>query len=101
MFENNHLYMFYCSLIFPDLSYACEIWGNTNKSQLHTLMLLQKKAIRSIGKANYLEYTYPLFVQYNSLKCLDIIKLKTLIIIYKAKNIMLSTNPPKKVITIE
>ena len=76
MFENNRLYMFYCSLIFPDLSYAFEIWGNTNKSQLHTLMLLQKKVIRSIDIASYLDYTYPLFEQYNTLKCLHIIKLK-------------------------
>ena len=27
--ENNHLYMLYCSLILPYLSYTCEIWRNT------------------------------------------------------------------------
>ena len=78
MFENNHLYMFYCSLIFPDLSYACEIWGNTNKSQLHTLMLLQKKAICITAKASYLDHTHPLFVQCKCLKCLDIVQIKNL-----------------------
>jgi len=36
MLENNHLYMLYCSLILPYLSYACQMWGNTYKFQLHT-----------------------------------------------------------------
>ena len=92
MLEINHEYVLYCSLILPYLSYACEIWGNTYKSQLHTLMLLQKKAIRNIAKASYLDYSQPLFVQNKCLKCLDIVKLKTLIIIYKAKNSMLPIN---------
>ena len=43
---------------------------NTYQSQLHTLMLLQKKA----------------YVQYKCLNCLDIVKLKTLLTVYKAKN---------------
>jgi len=41
--ENNHVYMLCCSLILPYLSYACEVRGNTYKSQLHTSMLLQKR----------------------------------------------------------
>ena len=48
MVENNHLYMLYCSVIIPFLLYACEIWRNTFKSLLQTLLLLQKKAIRYI-----------------------------------------------------
>jgi len=92
MLENNHLYMSYGSLILPYLSYACEIWRNTYKSQLHTLMLLWKKAIRNIAKSYYLDHMHPLFVQSKCLKCLDIVKLKTLIIIYKAKDNMLAIN---------
>jgi len=53
--------MLYCSLILPYLICTGEIWGNTYKSQLHTLMLLQKKAIRYIAKASYLDHTHPLF----------------------------------------
>ena len=101
MLENNHLYMLYCSLILPYLSYACEIWGNTYKSPLNTLMLLQKKAIRNVAKASYLDHTHPLFVQHNCLKFLDIVKLKTLIIIYKAKNNMLPNNLQKMFTTIK
>jgi len=40
------------------------MWGNIYKPQLHTFMVLQKKAIHIIAKANYLENTHPLFVQY-------------------------------------
>jgi hypothetical protein len=58
------------------------------------LILLQKKAICNIAKASYLDNTHPLFVQYKCSKFLDIVKLKTLIImiiIYKANmfNVML------------
>ena len=63
-------------------------------------MLLQKKAIRNIAKASYLDHTHPLFVQYKCLKFLDIVKLKTLIIIYKAKNNMLPINLQILFITI-
>ena len=61
------------------LSYACEIWGNTYKSQWHTLMLLQKRVSHPIAKASYLDLTHPLFVQYMCLKLINIVKLKTLI----------------------
>jgi len=50
------------------------------KSQLHTLILSQKKAIRNVAKVSYLDHNNPLFVQYKCLKFVDIVKLKTLII---------------------
>ena len=58
-------------------------------SQLHTLMLLQKKAIHNIAKTSYLDHTYPLFAKY---RFFDIVELKTLIIIYRAKNNTLPIN---------
>jgi len=54
--------------------------------------------IRYIAKASYLDHTHPLFVQYKCLKFLLIlnnVKLKTLIIIYKAKNNILPINLQK------
>jgi len=65
------------------------------KSQLHTLILLQKKAINHIAKASYLDHNNPLVVQYKCLKFVDVVKLKTSIIIYKAKNNMLPINLQK------
>ena len=55
-------------------------------------MVLQ---IHNIAKASYLDHSQPLFVQYKCLKFLDIVKLKTLIIIYKVENSMLPINLPK------
>jgi len=81
MLETNHLYMLYCSLIPPYLSYACEIWGNTYKSQLNTLIPLQKT----------IHCLFNISVQYKY-----IVKLKTLIVIYKAKNYMLPINLQNK-----
>jgi len=44
------LYILYNSLIFPYLSYCVEIWGNTYKTIIQPIFLLQKKAIRVIRK---------------------------------------------------
>ncbi len=65
------------------------------------MTLLQKKAIRNVAKSSYLESTDPLFVQFKCLKFLDIIKLKHLIIIFKAKNNMLPINLQKMFITTD
>jgi len=56
LLENNYLYS---SLKLPYLSYTCEIWRNTYMSQL----IVQKKKIRNIVKASYLDHTHPLLVQ--------------------------------------
>jgi len=64
-------------------------------------MVLQNKVMHNFAKASYLDHTHPLFVQYKCLKFLDIVKLKTLIIIYKAKNNMLPINLQFFFITIE
>ena len=45
------------------------------KSQLHTLTLLQKKAIHNIAKASYLDHIHQLFVQY---KCFGYCEIKNL-----------------------
>jgi len=49
-------------------------------------------AITKVAKASYLDHTHRLFVQYRCLKFLDVVKLRTLVIIYKAKNNMLPIN---------
>ena len=64
-------------------------------------MLLQKKAIRNIAKASYLDHNNALFVQCKRLKLLVIVTLKTLIIIYKTKHKMLPINLQILFITIE
>ena len=42
---NSHaLYSLYCTLSMPYLNYCCEAWGNTYKSRIHPLHMLQKKS---------------------------------------------------------
>ena len=40
------LYSLYCTLILPYLNYCCEIWGNTYKSRIRPLHIIQKRAVR-------------------------------------------------------
>lgn len=43
--------------------YKLEIWGNNYKNSIHSLITLQKKAIRIIHKAGFLEHTNSLFLR--------------------------------------
>ena len=40
------LYSLYCTLVMPYLTYCCEVWGNNYKTRIHSLFILQKRAIR-------------------------------------------------------
>jgi len=82
-------------MILPYLNYACEIWGNTFETRLKNLVVLQKRAIRLIDKANYREHSEPLFAKYKCLKLCDIVNLKTLIITFQAEYKMLPVNLQK------
>ena len=90
--DNNSLYTLYGTLIVPYLSYACEIWGNTYPTRLNNSVMLQKRAIRIIDKAKYRDNTDPLFSKYKCLKFHELVYLKTLIIVHKAKNDLLPIN---------
>ena len=81
----NSLRMLYCSLVLPYLNYCCEVWGNTYKSSLTGLTVLQKRAIRIIHKVACRDHTNILFLNSNLLKFTDIIEYKTALIMYKAR----------------
>ena len=77
------LLMVYYGLIYPVIAYCCEIWGNTYKSRVKPIVMLQKRCIRIIGKVDRLESTNPLFSRYNVLKFNDIVRITTLLIAHK------------------
>ena len=60
--NNDCLKSLYCTMILPYLNYACEIWGNTFETGLKNLVVLQKRAIRLVDKANYREHFEVKFV---------------------------------------
>ncbi len=86
------LRMLYCSLVLPYLNYCSGVWGNTYKSSIHAIIILQKRAIRIIHNAEYRDHTNILFLNANLLKFMDIIEYKIALIMYKARNNQLPGN---------
>ena len=84
LINENALRTLYCSLFLSYLSYCCEVWGTTYKSNLNGIYLVQKKAVRAICKAPKLESTTPLFVKLRLLKLEDIVKFKCCLIMLSA-----------------
>ena len=62
----------YYSLVQSHLEYGITIWGDARKSIINELIILQKKAIRIINRANYQEHTDPLFKNNKILKLNDL-----------------------------
>lgn len=78
------LHTLYCSLLLPYLTYCVEVWGHTFKSIIHSVFILQKKAIRIINHCDYLIPTNSLFIKSRLLKLEDLTNLNTAVIMYKA-----------------
>lgn len=89
LFDCSLLHMLYCSMILPYFTYCVEVWGNTYSNTTKPLVLLQKKAIRIINKRGYREHTNDLFLATRQLKFKDLVDLKCLILMWKAKQRML------------
>ncbi|XP_024116978.1 uncharacterized protein LOC112138628 [Oryzias melastigma] len=94
--EYNCRYLLYCSLILPYFTYCIEVWGNNYKSSLHPLFLLQKRAIRIIHKAGYLDHTNNLFYQSRILKLYDLVDFYTAQLLYRASGKTLPYNIQKQ-----
>ena len=68
----------YYSIIYSFLVYGVLIWGNTYKTNIQPLVILQKKkALRIITFSDFKAHSSPLFKNLNLLKLPDIIKLYT------------------------
>ena len=81
------LYTLYCSLFLPYINYCSEIWGNTYKTKLNSIILIQKKLIRAICGINDMRTnTSPFSYKCCILKFVDLTAYKTLIVMFKVKN---------------
>ena len=67
----------YYSIIYCFLVYGVLIWGNTYKTNIQPLVILQKKAVRIITFSDFKAHSSPLFKNLSLLKLPDIIKLYT------------------------
>ena len=82
-FPKHILKTLYMSLIQPYYNYCNIIWGAADKSTIEPLLILQKKSIRIINRAYYLEHTEPLFTSMKILKLSQLYKLNCIMLIYK------------------
>ena len=76
----------YNTHVLPHILYCSAIWGSTYSTHLQPLFILQKRAIRIINKAPFLETTQPLFKRSKILKLYDQIKLEIATYMFKNKN---------------
>lgn len=76
----------YSALVLPYLTYAVEIWGHAYKSKLNRLVVLQKRCVRVVCNKGRLEHTNDLFLKLGILKFKEIVKCKSLILMFKAYN---------------
>ena len=81
--DKKSLLNLYYSYIYPYLTYCIEVWGCAAKSHLQALFILQKKIVRIMTFAPYLEHSAPIF---SSLELLPIEKVfinRVAIVMYK------------------
>jgi len=62
------------------------VWGSAYNTTLHRLIILQKRAIRTIDNCHYCSHTEPLFKQLNILKLKNIYIFSCCMFMYKFKN---------------
>ena len=65
---------YYNAFVLPYLSYNIIHWGGTNETHLKPLIVIQKRIIRTIADAGFLEHTTPLFFKLKLLKLKDLHK---------------------------
>ena len=75
----------YYSLAYPYIHYCNLIWGNTYHVHLKPIITLQKKFIRIISNAEYLDHTEPLFSQTEILTIDQVHEYLLAIYMYKRK----------------
>ncbi len=83
------LYILYCALIVPYITYCVEVWGHTYKTNLNAIYRLQKKAVRIVKRVDYYEPTNNLFINLHALKSLDLVDLYSLQLMYIIYNNLL------------
>ena len=76
----------YNSIILPYLVYCNVAWGNTFKSYLDKLRVLQKKAIRLITNSNYRHPSSPLFLRLRMLPLSELVSFNCVLFMFKLQS---------------
>ena len=91
-FPKHVLKTLYMTLIYPYFNYCNIIWGAADPTAIEPLKLLQKKVIRIISRAKYLDNTEPLFISMKLLNLTELYKLNCILFIYKCQYSTLFTH---------
>ena len=83
LLNTSALYMIYCTLVLPYVSYCCEIWGNTYKTRIQLLYIIQKRAIRICNHLEYRSHSKPAFFNLKTLTIADLVQFKAMVLMYK------------------
>ena len=70
-------------MVHSHLLYGQVIWGSTFPSYLKKLNSIQNKAVKLIGRGNYLDRVTPYYSKLNILKLPDLYKLETAKFVYR------------------
>ena len=84
LINQDGMFRLYYSLFLPYIIYSSDIWGNTYVTSIRCITILQQLVVRLVCAAKRLEHTSTLFNELRILKCEDIVRFNTAIIIYKA-----------------
>ena len=83
---NTSLKTLYHSMIQPHFTYGLLTWGNTNQCDMNKIILLQKRAIRSITKSHYNSHTEPLLQKCNIPKIQDLFNVEVTLFMHDYVN---------------
>ena len=84
------LILLYNDLFLSHLNYCSNIWGNTFKSSLKNIFILQKRAIKCICNTHSMYTNF--YTISNSLKFDDIVKMNSIKFMFRARNNILPKN---------
>ncbi len=76
--------MLYDSLIKPYFSYCIIIWGNTYKTYINKLFILQKKVVRIITNSEFSAHSAPLFRKRNIMNVKELYQYFVGLFVYKS-----------------
>lgn len=76
----------YYSFTYPYFTYCIELWGNTYKTYMDSLFLLQKRIIRIITSSKRNEHTASLFKKLEILPLSKLFEYRILMMLYKFEN---------------
>ena len=76
----------YNTLVLPYLNYCDIIWASNKPTRLQPLLLLQKRAVRSITRSSYNAHSLPLFFKLKQLTIFDLNKVLMATFMYRHQN---------------